>query len=118
MEANIREQFPSYDEITKDILEEILNMTTLVPNSSYKPHGEIVVEHYKVTTGLVCLEKVWREYFLTTMKPKYLPEYWSVTHNHERLVIKADRGHVTEEELVYAGVDTHRLAKSEVDDEE
>uniref|UniRef100_A0A1B0CQN3 Exonuclease 3'-5' domain-containing protein 2 n=1 Tax=Lutzomyia longipalpis TaxID=7200 RepID=A0A1B0CQN3_LUTLO len=105
MEARILEKFPSWDEVTSERLKEILEMTTLVPNSSYRPHGEIVVEHYKATTGLVSLEKLWREYFLTTMKPKFLPEYWSVTHNQDRLEIKADRGRVTMEDLLQAGID-------------
>lgn len=34
--------------------------------------------------GLTELERMWREHFLNTMRPKYLPELWCVTHNANR----------------------------------
>ncbi|XP_059620765.1 exonuclease 3'-5' domain-containing protein 2 [Phlebotomus argentipes] len=105
IERKILERFPAWTEVTDDKLLEILMMKTLVPNSAFRPHGEIVVEHFKAAAGLLSLEKLWREHFLTTMKPSFLPYYWSVTHNHERLEIKAGRGHVDVDDLAIAGMD-------------
>lgn len=54
-------------------------------NENYSAHGMKVVEFYKANQqGLVNLERKWREHFLTTMKPKYMPDLWSVEHNVER----------------------------------
>lgn len=56
-------------------------------NENYFAHGMKVVEFYKENKqGLVNLERKWREHFLSTMKPKYMPDLWSVEHNVERLV--------------------------------
>ena len=33
----------------------------------------------------------WRQYFLDTMKPKFLPQGWDVYHNHERIDAKLKR---------------------------
>lgn len=46
---------------------------------------QVVNYFMNVDGGLIELEKIWREHFLNTMKPKYLPKLWSVTHNEERL---------------------------------
>lgn len=54
-------------------------------NDNYSAHGAKVVEFYqKSKQGLVSLERKWREHFLAKMKPKYLPDLWSVEHNVER----------------------------------
>lgn len=54
-------------------------------NSKYVPHGQKVVEYVRQKEGLVSFEKMWRQHFLDTMNPQFLPLYWSVDHNHERL---------------------------------
>lgn len=60
-------------------------------NENYTAHGEKVVEFYKNSKqGLVTLERMWREHFLETMKPNYLPDLWSVEHNVERCVTGAN----------------------------
>lgn len=54
-------------------------------NENYFAHGAKVVEFYQNSKeGLIGLERKWREHFLHTMKPKYMPELWSVEHNVER----------------------------------
>lgn len=55
-------------------------------NPDYIPHGQRVVDYFtlKENGGLTVLERIWRQHFLDTMKPKYLPELWSVDHNVER----------------------------------
>ena len=50
------------------------------------PHGKKVVEHYmKQDGGLLKLVKMWRQQFIETMEPKYLPDFWSIDHNPEDL---------------------------------
>lgn len=39
------------------------------------------------------------------MKPKYLPNFWNVNHNEDRLLIRAQEGRVTEDELKMAGIE-------------
>jgi len=47
-----------------------------------------VVEYFELQEtekpeGLLVLERLWREHFLRTMKPKHLPDLWSVDHNRK-----------------------------------
>lgn len=76
---------PKGTELTAELLEHYANIDVTIPNGDYSAHGETVVEYFKQAVGgLPKLERIWREYFLQTMKPKYLPELWSVEHNLER----------------------------------
>lgn len=71
----------------------------------YVSHGEKVVKEFQENHGgLIELEKIWRQHFLTTMKPKFLPSLWSVSHNEDRLKIRASEGRVEKEDLVVAGL--------------
>lgn len=54
--------------------------------------------------GLVMLEKMWREHFLETMKPRYLPNLWSVSHNQERLVIRQTQKRIEPQDAKLAGL--------------
>lgn len=75
------------------------------PTSDYISHGEKVVKEFQENNGgLIELEKIWRQHFLTTMKPKFLPSLWSVSHNEDRLKIRASEGRVEKEDLVIAGL--------------
>jgi len=56
-----------------------------LPNDAYEPHGHLVVKYYIEHEGLMALEKLWRQHFIDTMKPEYLPELWSVDHSHDEL---------------------------------
>lgn len=51
----------------------------------YLPHGEKVVQEIMEEEGLLEFEKVWRQHFLDTMQPRYLPDLWSVNHSHDKL---------------------------------
>lgn len=71
----------------------------------YISHGEKVVKEFQESHGgLIELEKMWRQHFLTTMKPKFLPSLWSVSHNEDRLKVRASEGRVDKEDLVLAGL--------------
>lgn len=55
-------------------------------NDNYFAHGEKVVAYFQTQNGgsLIELERIWRKHFLETMKPKFLPNLWSVEHNTQR----------------------------------
>lgn len=63
-------------------------------NDNYLPHGKKVSEHYANGPGVIALEKRWRQHFLKTMKPEFLPPLWSVDHQQERLDIRAQENRI------------------------
>ncbi|XP_015116228.1 exonuclease 3'-5' domain-containing protein 2 [Diachasma alloeum] len=69
------------------------------------PHGLKVVEYFTNSqNGLVALERMWREHFLTTMRPKFLPKLWSVRHNQERLEIRQTQNRIEPQDAKVAGL--------------
>ncbi|XP_054273426.1 exonuclease 3'-5' domain-containing protein 2-like isoform X2 [Macrosteles quadrilineatus] len=73
-------QVPS-EQLTKEFFKSLINIECVVENESYQPHGLAVVQHfYKTTDGIEALERRWRQHFLDTMSPSYLPEKWSVNY--------------------------------------
>ena len=44
-------------------------------------HAELVVSHVREKGQLFEFQQRWRQYFLDTMQPKFLPDLWCVTHN-------------------------------------
>lgn len=55
-----------------------------VDNKAYAPHGKLVVRFIENNGGLHMFEKRWRQHFVNTMKPQFLPKNWSIHHKHER----------------------------------
>ncbi|XP_043601729.1 exonuclease 3'-5' domain-containing protein 2 isoform X1 [Bombus pyrosoma] len=94
--------------ILLDVLNKKLENTISVPNPDQpkcQPHGLKVVQYFhKKEGGLVELERMWREHFLLTMKPKYLPNLWSVHHNQERLIIHQSQNRIKAEDAKVAGL--------------
>ncbi|XP_036811288.1 exonuclease 3'-5' domain-containing protein 2 [Oncorhynchus mykiss] len=77
-------------ELAPETLQRAAGLETRIFNESYVPHGLKVV---KATAeqglkGLMELERRWRQHFLSTMTPRYLPSLWSVGHNHNKLLRK------------------------------
>ncbi|XP_058058316.1 exonuclease 3'-5' domain-containing protein 2 [Anopheles bellator] len=92
-------------ELTPEVLQFYSNIDVSVRNELYCAHGERVVEHFKQRLGgLSQLERMWREHFLKTMRPKHLPSLWSVDHNYKRLESRAGEGRVDVEDLAIAGI--------------
>ena len=82
-------------------------MVSVASHDQFKcqPHGLKVVQYFqRKEGGLVELERMWREHFLLTMKPKYLPNLWSVRHNHERLTIRQSQNRIEPEDVKVAGL--------------
>lgn len=81
-----------------------MNLETKVMNENYEPHGLKVVNYFiNKNGGILELEKMWRQHFLDTMKPQFLPALWSITHNHERLAKRAAEHRVKPADLEIAG---------------
>ncbi|CAK9824800.1 Exonuclease 3'-5' domain-containing protein 2 [Anthophora retusa] len=95
--------------ILLDVLnKELKNSMVSIPNHDQfkcQSHGLQVVQFFqKREGGLVELERMWREHFLLTMKPKYLPNLWSVRHNQERLTIRQSQNKIEPEDAKVAGL--------------
>lgn len=103
LQKTVKEAYPE-QELTVEFLTQIVNQRE--PLAEHKTsHGELVVEHYKKNEGLIELEKIFRQHFLDTMQPKYMPKLWNVNHNADRLGIRALENRVDPKDLEIAGVD-------------
>ena len=61
---------------------------TRLQNSEFSPHAELVVRAVREEggrQGLLEFQRRWRQHFLDTMNPRFLPELWSVDHNPHQL---------------------------------
>lgn len=87
---NIIKNFYNIEEITQEHLEKAYNMDVKIWNDDYQAHGYKVFKAYE-KIGLVKLEQRWREFFLSSMEPKFMPNCWSVTHNVFKMRLKMSR---------------------------
>lgn len=87
---NILKEYFATDDLTVELIKKAANLDIAVVNDSYEPHGLRVYKYYE-QIGLIHFEKLWRQNFLGTMKPQFMPSGWSVTHNHEKLKLKMSR---------------------------
>lgn len=86
----VQEHF-GVDDVTEEDLKEALAMNTVITNENYVPHGLKVYQHVCENGGLIAFESRWRKHFLDTMQPKFLPNMWSIDHNHERLALQVSK---------------------------
>ncbi|KAI5635839.1 3'-5' exonuclease domain-containing protein [Phthorimaea operculella] len=93
--------FPGRDEVTQELLEEAANMDlSIEEDPDYESHGQKVTDYFlREDGGLLKLEEIWRQHFLDSMKPKFMPELWSIKHNEERLRVKYEEGRITDEDV-------------------
>lgn len=113
LRSKLAEAYPD-QEISEEFLKNLLSKE--VPNLSSilgPSHGELVVQRFKHTNGLVELEKLWRNHFLTSLDPKFMPDLWDINHNENRLKIRASEGRIEEEDLKFAGVDAVIIPKKQ-----
>ena len=76
-------------DVDEEVCKRGMNLESNILNENYVPHGKKVVEYFISSgDGILNLEKIWRQHFLDTMKPKYLPPFWSVSHQEQRLDIR------------------------------
>ncbi|XP_060647380.1 exonuclease 3'-5' domain-containing protein 2 [Drosophila nasuta] len=107
MQKTILEYFTDEDSITQELLRKAATLDCKVENEDFCQHGKKVVDMYcDKFGGLIELERIWREHFLHTMQPKYLPQLWNVNHNADRLEVRANEGRVDNADLVVAGLES------------
>ncbi|XP_015926356.1 exonuclease 3'-5' domain-containing protein 2 [Parasteatoda tepidariorum] len=87
LEQTIKDYF-KVSTVDEDTLAEALNVDVNMPNDAYIAHGQKVYEYFCKNGGLMEFERMWRQHFLDTMQPKYLPSMWSIDHNHKRLAMQ------------------------------
>ncbi|XP_042229715.1 exonuclease 3'-5' domain-containing protein 2-like isoform X1 [Homarus americanus] len=75
------------EEVNEKHLHDAANMDVKNWNEGYQAHGQKVYEAYE-KIGLVKLEQRWRQHFLDIMKPQFMPNCWSVTHNTYKMKLK------------------------------
>ncbi|KAI5695705.1 hypothetical protein M8J76_001744 [Diaphorina citri] len=63
-----------------------------VQNAEFVSHGQAVVTYFQERDQLELFETRWRQHFLETMRPEYLPKHWSLHHNFERRKTKVQNG--------------------------
>lgn len=114
LENEILKHLPDENEVNVELLQEYAEINIYKENDNYVAHGKKVVEHFITGSGggLTQLERLWRIHFLQIMKPKYLPELWSVDHNVQRLEIRADEGRIEFNDLVAAGLAPELLSQN------
>nr|XP_055159994.1 exonuclease 3'-5' domain-containing protein 2 isoform X2 [Nyctereutes procyonoides] len=83
-------EFYNTDTVTDEMLQEAASLETRISNENYIPHGLKVVQCHSQggLRSLMQLESRWRQHFLDSMQPRYLPQQWSVDHNHQKLLRK------------------------------
>ncbi|EDW38009.1 GL12271 [Drosophila persimilis] len=106
MRRTLLDYYKDHTEVTDQLLREAADVEYRMENEDYCQHGEKVVQMYRFEFGgLIELERLWREHFLHTMKPKFLPDLWNVNHNADRLEVRASEGRVDTADLLVAGLE-------------
>ncbi|XP_034485760.1 exonuclease 3'-5' domain-containing protein 2 [Drosophila innubila] len=107
MQKTILDYYAEEKQITEELLKRAADIDCKVENEDFCQHGKKVVDMYRDKFGgLIELERIWREHFLNTMQPKFLPELWNVNHNADRLEVRASEGRVDNADLVVAGLES------------
>ncbi|XP_065354652.1 exonuclease 3'-5' domain-containing protein 2 isoform X2 [Calliphora vicina] len=85
LESTVLNHYKEETEIHLNLLQKASEIDTKITNENYSQHGEKVVQKFQTDHGgLLELEKIWREHFIHTMQPKYLPSLWNINHNANR----------------------------------
>ncbi|XP_031626495.1 exonuclease 3'-5' domain-containing protein 2 [Contarinia nasturtii] len=105
LRARLQKLCPEEENFSDEFFKSYVDIDAYEMNDNYSAHGAKVVEFYQNSdAGLIGLERIWREHFLKTMKPEFLPDLWSIEHNAERLKIRADEGRIDENDMKLAGL--------------
>ena len=82
--STVKDYF-KHDNPTQEMLREAADLETRRENCDFVSHGRQVVRKVREAGELLAFERMWREHFLETMKPKYLPPLWTVDHEQEKV---------------------------------
>ena len=97
----LKEHFEK-DELGFEIIEAAANIDTCIQNEEYVSHAESVVTYFAENEGILKLEKLWRQHFLDSMKPQFLPPNWSIDHQEDRLSVRQEENRIEEKDLELA----------------
>ena len=97
----LKEHFEK-DELGFEIIEAAANIDTCIQNEDYVSHAQSVVTYFAENEGILKLEKLWRQHFLDSMKPQFLPPNWSIDHQEDRLSVRQEENRIEEKDLELA----------------
>ncbi|KAM3960146.1 exonuclease 3'-5' domain-containing 2 [Aphomia sociella] len=104
LESVLLQYYTDRSVISTELLKEAAELQVLFENTDYEAHGLKVVEYFlEQEGGLLRLEEIWRVHFLSSMKPKFMPQLWSIKHNEERLRVKYSEGRLSEKDIKSIG---------------
>ena len=86
----IVQRYFNVSDLTPEMITEAATLETRKENSNFVSHGQEVVRKVREEGKLLEFEKTWRQHFLDTMHPQYLPPLWSVDHRHDGLKDKLE----------------------------
>ncbi|BFY97658.1 hypothetical protein BsWGS_00698 [Bradybaena similaris] len=72
------QNFYGVDSVTEELIKQAAETNAKKMTENYIPHAQKVVEHMANNSGLLTFQRRWRQHFLDTMNPQYLPAFWSV----------------------------------------
>ncbi|XP_022092747.1 exonuclease 3'-5' domain-containing protein 2-like [Acanthaster planci] len=78
-------KFWNMERVDEDVVNDTVTMSVKCENEDFQgSHGEkVIATVMKEENGLQKFERRWRQNFLETMKPEFLPVLWSVHHRHK-----------------------------------
>ncbi|CAH2267814.1 jg5751 [Pararge aegeria aegeria] len=104
LEAVILQHYLQHETVTEELLKEAAEIQVVFENEDYESHGHKVMEYFMKNEGVLRLEELWREHFLKSMQPQYMPELWSLKHNEERLTVRLKEGRLSDEDQRLLGL--------------
>ncbi|XP_073948726.1 exonuclease 3'-5' domain-containing protein 2-like isoform X2 [Choristoneura fumiferana] len=104
LEETLLRHFPAHARLSRALLQEAAVAPDPTVNNNEESHGLKVVEYFLNHDGLLRLEEYWRDHFLESMEPKYMPALWSTKHNEERLRVRFEEGRLSENDLHLLGL--------------
>ncbi|XP_059151349.1 exonuclease 3'-5' domain-containing protein 2-like isoform X2 [Physella acuta] len=77
---NILKKFFGVESLTEDLLNQAADINDRCTVDGFVPHGKRVVQFMSENGGLLQFQSRWRQHFVDTMNPQYLPSHWSVDY--------------------------------------
>ena len=97
----LREHFKN-DEISVQMIEAAASIDPYIQNEDYVSHAQSVVNYFAENDGILKLEKLWRQHFLDSMNPRFLPPNWSIDHQEDRLNVRQEENRIEEKDMELA----------------
>mmetsp|Transcript_17312 Transcript_17312/g.20070 ORF Transcript_17312/g.20070 Transcript_17312/m.20070 type:complete len:110 (-) Transcript_17312:161-490(-) len=66
--------------LLNDCLKLKARKTSTIPQKRQNIHGKVLIEKFGGEEKMSDFIKMWRQLFIDTMQPKFLPKNWSIDH--------------------------------------